>query len=678
MSAAVGASQVLTGSPHAVLRAPSTVGILAGLLVVLVTGTLVRAIVRERRWFNSLLETAPDAVVVTDNSGKIVLANGQAERMFAYPRRELVGRFLEEFLPGHLGEEGSKPVVPEHTSTPSQRESDGFELYGRRSDGTKFPVELSAGVLEDGETFVTTVARDIPGRKQAAQTLRQSEERYRLTVENMHDVVYMLDTSGDQPTPLLVDGRVRELAGCQPEEFLEQPGLWLELVDPDDRDAVLREMARILSTGTPIVREYRLRNRRTGDLRWVEDRSFPEVDSSGRVIRVFGIARDITDRREAEAVTREKNVAEQASKAKSEFLSRVSHELRTPLNAVLGFAQLLEMDELSSDHRDKVEQILDGGRHLLDLINEVLDITRIEAGRLSMWIEPTPLAGVVRESVELLQPLAVGRRIAIEIDREADWSRLVMADEQRLKQVLLNLLSNAIKYNRDGGSVKVSCRKVAEDRLRIDVSDSGLGIDEDLIDKAFAPFERLGADQRQVEGTGLGLTLSQNLVEAMGGTLTATSTLAVGSTFTVELLLPGPSIAVPELQTGEPAAGVPVTDQHRTLLYIEDNLSNVVLVEHILEHVPGTKLLTAMQGGLGLELAREHQPDLILLDLDLPDIEGGEVLRRLREDPRTRDIHTVILTADANLTQGKMLTDSGADAVLTKPIDVDELLRVLE
>jgi CheY-like chemotaxis protein len=367
---------------------------------------------------------------------------------------------------------------------------------------------------------------------------------------------------------------------------------------------------------------------------------------------------------------------ERANAAKNEFLSRMSHELRTPLNVVLGFGQLLEMGEIDDDQRRSVGHILSAGRHLLDLVNEVLDLSRIESGQMAISPEPVELADLASEAVELIRPLADDR--AVRLDANLDHCHHhVIADRQRLKQVLLNLLSNAVKYNRDDGTVQLSCRDVGPGVLRLLVRDTGPGIPEVLRDKLFEPFERLGADQ-QVEGTGLGLALSKQLVELMGGSIGVDTVEGEGSTFWVELVLAGSPVGrVADLVAkGQPDAPLPSFE--RRVLLIEDNLANLKLIQALVQERAGMGLVPAMTGRLGLELAREHRLDLILLDQHLPDIPGAEVLQRLKANPATRALPVVIVSADATPGQRRRMLELGAAAYVTKPIDVPAFLELLD
>jgi len=382
------------------------------------------------------------------------------------------------------------------------------------------------------------------------------------------------------------------------------------------------------------------------------------------------------ERQERQRAQRAEEAAAAANRAKSEFLSRMSHELRTPLNGILGFAQLLELDAQNPEQREGIEHILRGGRHLLGLINEVLDIARIEAGKLTISLEPVPAGDVISSALDLVRPQAASRGIRLPAAIACDGH--VMADRQRLQQVLLNLLSNAVKYNREGGTVSVSCDRGPAGRFRLTVADTGPGIAPERMHRLFTPFDRLDAPETSVEGTGLGLALSKGLVELMGGALRAESTLGHGSRFSVEL----PMVESPTRALGRATVTIALEpDQpgvRGTVLYVEDNLSNLRLVERIVTRRPGITLLSAMQGSHGLELAQAHRPDLIVLDLHLPDMSGQEVLAQLRAEPGTREIPVVILSADATPSQVSRLLQQGAHAYLTKPLVVTQFLTLLD
>ncbi len=384
-----------------------------------------------------------------------------------------------------------------------------------------------------------------------------------------------------------------------------------------------------------------------------------------------------------ESIRLAREQAETANRAKSEFLSRMSHELRTPLNAILGFTQLLELDKPNPSQAESISHISRAGQHLLLLINEVLDIARIESGRLALTPEPIEIGAFVREAIELIRPLADRQQVDAQLVETGAEVEILFADRQRLKQVLLNLLSNAVKYNRPGGRVEVRCTLLPSDRLRIAVTDTGRGISPQRMERLFLPFERLGAEETEIEGTGIGLALSRGIVTALHGELGVESVDGEGSTFWV--ILPRAATGtVPAPAVEEPAAPVNPANQPRpadrpqsTLLYIEDQDLNLRLVERILHTHPEYRLLTAMQGGLGLDLAREHQPDLILLDLNLPDMNGDDVLRRLKEDPLVQKIPVIMVSADAMGDRIEQMLALGACGYITKPYRVAEFLRVI-
>jgi signal transduction histidine kinase/CheY-like chemotaxis protein len=388
--------------------------------------------------------------------------------------------------------------------------------------------------------------------------------------------------------------------------------------------------------------------------------------------------RTATLRRTMEELETARASAEAANQAKSEFLSRMSHELRTPLNAVLGFAQVLELGDLTESQRQSVVQIAKGGQHLLELINDVLDISRIETGNLTLSSEPVLVDDAVADVLELIDPLAAQRDVVCSAVADAE-SNYVVADRQRLKQVLLNLLANAVKYNRPGGDVTISYERVGE-HLRIKITDTGPGIPAAKRERLFEPFERLGAEQSDVEGAGIGLALSRRLAEAMNGTVDVESVEGEGSTFWVELQLTEGPIERHQRTVGETSVlpTVSTASQKHAVLYVEDNLANIKLIEHVLDYRQDVHLITAMQGRLGIELALQHRPELILLDLHLPDIGGEAVLRELRANPDTSTTPIIVLSADATDGQQARLLAVGATAYLTKPIDVRQLLELVD
>ena len=391
--------------------------------------------------------------------------------------------------------------------------------------------------------------------------------------------------------------------------------------------------------------------------------------------------RERIERMEAEILHRSEQLREAnaelraANSAKNEFLSRMSHELRTPLTAIAGFAELLSLDELSHEQRESAATIQRASQHLLRLVDDVLDIARIESGALAVSLEPVRIADVVAGALELVQPLANRHRIELDAPGTRD-DLCALTDNQRLKQVLVNLVVNGIKYNQPGGRVTLTVDVPTDGVVRIEVIDTGVGIDERSIGRLFTPFERLGATE--IEGSGLGLALSKAMVEGMGGRIGVHSEPGAGSIFWVELrTAQAPPVTAPA--TEGPSALAPRNyEGNRRLLYVEDTLTNIHFVEAVLRRRPSVELIPAMMGQLGLELAREHPPDLVLLDMHLPDLSGEEVLRRLRAQEETRTIPVVVLTADATDATRTPAVKELADGFITKPIGVEALLDLID
>jgi nitrogen-specific signal transduction histidine kinase/CheY-like chemotaxis protein len=401
-----------------------------------------------------------------------------------------------------------------------------------------------------------------------------------------------------------------------------------------------------------------------------------DYDEEARPVAILGYVLDIADRKAAEEEARQaRQQAERANRAKSEFLSRMSHDLRTPLNAVLGFAQLLEMELRAPAELESVRQILNGGTHLLDLINEILDIAAIEAGRLPLSPETLPVSEAVSNVVELLRPLAGLRRIEIDVTIPAEVQ--VRGDRQRLRQVLVNLIGNAVKYNVPGGAVRVTSADGSHGSIRVRVEDTGPGIAADKMRLLFRPFERLGAESGPVEGTGLGLAVAKGLVEAMGGRIGVDSAVGSGTTFWFEL----PRAEAAAAANAAPAGTDSTAETRRatgTVLYIEDNLSNVRLMQRIMGRRPGMVLIAVPSGREGLAVAAREKPDLIFLDLQLPDMRGEEVLAALRQQGGPARVPIAVLSADSGSAQMERLHAAGADAYFPKPIEIARLLRFID
>ena len=534
--------------------------------------------------------------------------------------------------------------------------------------------------MPDGDVICDGIIVDVTEEEERKEALSQSERRFRLA--NFHSPFpVMLHT--DDGGVIQVNDAWTHITGYGPEE-LPTVEHWLRLAypSPGAKEEIRRFIAKAWEQiGAVQTPGQRVRcadgDERIWDISGVNLGRLPD----GRWLRM-DTAVDVTERHQQEGALRlAKDEAERANLAKSVFLSRMSHELRTPLNAILGFGQLLEMSRLDEQDANAVQHILKGGRYLLGMVDEVLDLARVEAGELGLKLSAVRLDKLLPECAGLVARMAQTRGVTCHVTVTPASRIPVWADEQRLRQVLLNLLSNAIKYNRQGGQVSLSCQPAREGRVRLNIKDEGPGITPEGLERLFVPFERLGQELGEVEGTGLGLVVSKQLVEAMGGRLHVKSQVGKGSMFWVELPMATDAFEpagiagkpIPEPET------VPKEPFPATVLYIEDNVSNVQVVKTVIERLrPHWRFFSAWDGPSGLQHAREHLPDAILLDLQLPGLNGDLVLAEVRADRNLRNIPVLLLSADATGHSRERLLALGANDYLSKPFNVAQLLERLD
>jgi PAS domain S-box-containing protein len=625
--------------------------------------------------FRELFEAAPIGMAIIALDERFMKVNATFCKMVGYSNEELKQRTAENITYGEDIEPGRQ--LAKNLLDGTVRYT-GDKRYVHKN-GEVLWVSRTASLIRDEsgkpQHFLLMV-EDISERKQNERALLESRRELenalhanQLIMDNSQDVICTIDEDGRF---LSVNVACEELWGYKATELLGRR--YIDLVYPDDRTRTEAASETLLVGGklTDFVNRYVRKDGTVVDVLW--SATWSAADKI-----MFCVAHDVTDRARIEKALREaKEEADRANHAKSDFLSRMSHELRTPLNSILGFGQLLDRQAANDTQRTRVRYILSAGRHLLSLINEVLDISRIEAGNLQLSLEPVCLEEAMSEAIDLMRPLAAEREIRLAASCPLDTTTYVLADRQRFKQVLLNLLTNAVKYTAMQGRVSVAFNDSGNGNMRVLVRDTGAGIPAQKLSRLFTPFDRLGAEQSTVEGTGLGLALCQRLVEAMHGCIGVDSTVGDGSTFWVEL----PQAESPFQQLAAQKSAPVLEEISRTgkrrLLYIEDNFSNVTLVEQMLAERPSLELMTAMQGRLGLDLARKHVPDLVLLDLHLPDMPGWQVLAQLKADQSTRDIPVIVISADATAPQIKRLLAAGARAYLTKPLDIGEFFRVVE
>ncbi|MDD5578963.1 MAG: PAS domain S-box protein [Methylobacter sp.] len=638
----------------------------------------------------TLLNTVVDGILTVDERyGLVETVNPAVERIFGYSAAEIIGQNFSMLIP-ELKYSRGKGSLGFYSATDVEHTADtGREVLGRRKDGSSFPIDMAVSEMWLGEQYYfTCIIRDITVRKRIEaeramleQRLRDQQLNTRSLIESDVDALATIDPLGIIAD---VNQQMELLTGCSRNELIGT-SFKSYFTDPHRAGAAIQ---RVLSEKK--LTDYELTARaRNGGETVVSYNAATFYDQDGKLLGVFASARDVTERRRFEQKLHEKNIeleaaknaAEKANLAKSDFLSRMSHELRTPLNVILGFAQLLEAGSPppTGIQAVRITQILNAGWYLLELINQILDLAVIESGKVSLSQEPLSLIEVIDECQTMIEAEAKKRGIQV-IFHEFDCAVYALADRTRVKQVLINLLTNAIKYNREQGRVEVECSMVAPERIRICITDTGEGLSPEMLGLLFQPFNRLGQENGTEQGTGIGLVVTKELIELMGGSIGVESTVGVGSTFWIELNR-DTSVKSADEKTNvfTLASDFRKDDAHfPTLLYVEDNPANLLLVEHLISDYSNIRLLQAKSGKLGIELARAHLPDMILMDINLPGINGVDVLKILREDPLTMHIPIAALSANAMLRDIDKGIKAGFFRYLTKPINLEELMSTLD
>jgi PAS domain S-box-containing protein len=560
---------------------------------------------------------------------------------------------------------------------------DIYELTYIRKDGSRFPAVVSVTALRDARDAIigylligtdNTARKHVEAEQQKLdQRLRDQQFYTRSLIESNTDAIMTTDPLGIITD---VNKEMEALTGCTRDELIGAP-FKSYFTDPARAEAGIKLVLREKKV-TDYELTARARDGRTTDVSYNATTFY---DRDRTLQGVFAAARDVTERKRLDLVLQEKNVElQRANLAKSDFLSSMSHELRSPLNAILGFAQLMELDAaaITPAQKASIDQILHAGWYLLELINGILDLAQIESGKLSMSQEQVSLAEVLAECEAMIEPQRQTRGISMTFP-ELAHPRFVEADRTRLKQVIINLLSNSLKYNRPGGTVCVTCAEIGRGQVRISVRDTGEGLPADKVSQLFESFNRLGQEASSEEGTGIGLVVSKRLVELMGGVIGVESTVGVGSVFWIDLVatvapqLDLKPLDLAAIQEPQPLPGAPI----RTVLYVEDNPANLTLVEQLLARRADLRLISARNANLGIEMARVSQPDVILMDINLPGLSGLEALEILRQQELTAHIPIVAVSANAIPRDIKKGLDAGFFRYLTKPIKVNEFMETL-
>lgn len=657
-----------------------------------------KEIVRAKDTLEEYLSVTGALIVKLDTRCRIQLINQYGCKLLGYSEAEMIGEnWCEKIIPTPKKAEARLQLQTLFTEDDGNEKVHHFENEVITKSGEMLFISWRSRVQlgRSGERIgVLNTGIDITRRKRMELELFQSEHRLLVSEKIAHIGSWEWNIATGE-----VDwtDEIYRIFGLQPQEFQPTYAKFLATIHPDDRDLVVQAVnAAVANPNATYAIEHRIIVGE-GELRYVKE--FGEVfrNEQGGPIRMIGAVHDITEQKKIQQALihahdeLEKRVAERtadldqaktiaiaANNTKSEFLARMSHELRTPLNAILGFSQLLLRDNISPAQHKAVEEIDQGGHHLLDLINDILDLSRIDAGQLEIKVEPVLVRQSLLECLSLTTVLLERKEINVVYDGIKLSNVHILADSTRLKQILLNLLSNAIKFNREKGTILISYEtSSAANRTRIVIRDTGVGMEEKNLSKLFQPFERLGLGLDAVEGTGIGLALCKRLIEVMDGSIGVNSTVGIGSAFWIEL--PTAFTCEKTDEKTENNRKQIKSDRHRyQLLYIEDSPSSLKLVEHLLDHRKDIKLLAASRPELGLQMASVYRPDLILLDINLPGMDGFEVLKSLRDNAELRHTNVIAVSANAMREQVTRGMKEGFNQYITKPLNIKYFLDVLE
>jgi PAS domain S-box-containing protein len=646
-----------------------------------------RAAEMQRR-FNQATEAAGIGYWVVERGGTRATWNASMRELFALAPGETPPD-LPEWLRRFVHPDDQAAVLQRFdTWRRSGRQSLDLQMRTVRPDGSVRHISTHSRIERRQRLPVMFgVVIDLTERRSAEQALRTAEQSVALAAHGAGLGTWQLDLDSNQA---YWDDRMWQLRGLPPQPRAMSEAERLACVHPDEREQVQRQLSQAIRRGQPFEHEFRI-VWPDGQVRWLASRSVEVRDADTGARRRIGVNWDVTDKRNAEAAQLARETALAESRAKSRFLARMSHELRTPLNAVLGFAQLLLAEERGSDapaqaRRRRLEHIRAAGQHLLALINDVLDLSSLESGELRIALQPVALAPLVEQTLPMLGTLREARQVQLQL---GELPGVVMADATRLRQALLNLLTNAIKYNRVGGTVHIDSL-VRGEQVALRVRDSGRGMTPEQMRHLFEPFNRLGRRSEGPEGTegsGIGLAIVKALVEGMGGSVQADSTAGEGSVFELRLVqacaearagalgeagVPAPALAA----AAEPGpAAVP---RRATLLYVEDNPVNALIIGELLQRRPDLQLHVAADGASGVQRAMALRPDLVLLDMQLPDMDGLEVMRRLRAEPALAQVPVIALSANAMPEDIEQALRAGMSDYWTKPLDFAAFLAAMD
>ena len=608
-----------------------------------------------------------DGISVLDDQGKIIEVNSAYCEMLGHHKDDILGKSVTDFI--HPDSHHTLDAFQQQLETQGRASLESVDIH---KDGSSIPILVRGIPCEvQGQKTVIGVIQDISTRKYQEEKLRESETKYMDLYENSPSA--FLSVCYHSGSIIRCNKALAKLLGFSQQELLNMHAKQL-FADTEQGIDKAKKFIRKTLKGLHIKNCQLQMKHKNGESIWISLAERPITDARGYAVESRTTIIDIRAQKKLEeSLIKSQENSDKANLAKSHFLSQMSHELRTPMHSILGFSQLLEREFENTPQGAYVSYILNSGNHLLSLMDDILDLSRIESGKIPLNVKNIELLQVIEKCTVAMKEISQKKKVTLFVEDKHKFKRIIRADFTRITQVLLNILSNAIKYNRPGGQVVLTAQNISKNNFRINVKDNGLGVKQELQGELFTPFNRLGQENSEIEGTGIGLVISKKLIESMNGTIGFTSTEGKGSQFWLNI----PLASQQQMDTQasikkEDKAAAAFSSKPQTVLYVEDNPIDMQLMKIIIKNnFPNVDLLVAANAEQGIELAHSQSPSIIILDVLLPGLSGLEVLKRLKQSPKTRDINIIALTAEAtqkNIDDG---LSAGFYAYLTKPVDLN-------
>ena len=614
-----------------------------------------------------------DGISVLNHEGKIIEVNSAYCEMLGYDKNEILGKPVTHFI--HPDNHHTLDTFQQQLETQGRASLESVDIH---KDGSSIPILVRGIPCEVlGQKTVIGVIQDISIRKSHEEKLKESEAKYIDLYENSPSA--FLSVCYQSGSIIRCNKALAKLLGFSQQELLKMDARQL-FADTEQGIHKAKKFMRKTLKGLHIKNCQLQMKHKDGENIWISLSERPITDAHGYAVVSRTTIMDISAQKKLEAsLIESQKTSERANQAKSHFLSQMSHELRTPMHSILGFSQLLEREFENTPQGAYVSYILNSGKHLLSLMDDILDLSRIESGKIPLDIKNIELLQVIEKCTNTMKEISQEKNITLFIEEKNNFKRIVRADFTRITQVLLNIISNAIKYNNPGGKVVVKGEDNSENGFRIAVTDDGVGIAQKLQCELFTPFNRLGKENSEIEGTGIGLVICKKLIESMDGSIGFSSTEDKGSQFWINIPLASEQQLSTQANTQVSPKSIPVfSSKPQTVLYIEDNPIDMQLMKIIMQNnFPNVNLLVASDAKMGMELANTQSPNIIILDIRLPGLNGLELLKQLKKSPKTQNINIIALTAEATQKNIEDGLSAGFYAYLTKPVDLNMVTETI-